>query len=257
MTRKVCNDNSTRLAVLRAISIRPQHALSYGTYEGKTILDRLLEEARVKGSLVYRKSVMAALVHYDDPRVVDCFLETFENSEDSALVMLAARRLSLEKTPRVQERLKEALLGEDPRRYQCAAEVWQQESPTSAQEALRLFLLGRRELEAMLWQFDRQDLAEAWLHELKGSLVLRARHALEATFDQALPLLLEHQDNLDAKNQEWFFKVCATRSWDQATIDTLKPYVDHSSLKVREAAAGLLIHQGQEAWLAEKFNLSL
>ena len=176
-----CADLATRLAICRAAAARPTHILAYGAAAGVDLVASFLEAAEVRESLPYRKAVLGALAHFDDPRVVALFRGVLLSSSESDVLRLAAKRVALDDTPDSRRFLRDRLLQErSALRVRCIAGALTGSADFSIAEKLRLVIAGIGSQDAIeSWPRDNPESAACWGNELCGPFALHARRLLQ------------------------------------------------------------------------------
>ncbi len=170
-------DLPTRLALCQAAAAHPAHILAYGAAAGVDLVQAFLNAARRRESLVYRKATLAAVVNFDDPRVVELFREVLQTSSESDVLRLAAKRVALDETPANREFLRERLLSEqNALRVRCIAGVLASATDLSDAEQLRLVLAGSGRA-AWCFPRDGHEPARSWARGAQRA-VRAARTAL-------------------------------------------------------------------------------
>lgn len=175
-----CDDLATRLAVCQAAAARPTHILAYGAAAGIDLVASFLAAAKVRESLPYRKAVLGALVHFDDPRVVELFRQVLLSSSESDVLRLAAKRVALDDTAESRRFLRERLLNEkNALRVRSIAAALANGADFSTAERLRLIIAGIGSPDAVeRWPRDNPESAACWGNELRGPFALHARRLL-------------------------------------------------------------------------------
>ena len=174
-------DLATHLAICNAAAARPAHILAYGAAAGVDLVAAFLAAAKVRRSLLHRKAALGALVHFDDPRVVELFREVLLESSESDVLSLAAQRIALDDTPDSRRFLRDRLLNEDSAlRVRCIAGALANAHDFSTAEKLRLVVAGVGSEPAVeSWPRDSAESASAWGNELRGAFALHARRLLK------------------------------------------------------------------------------
>ena len=213
-------DLSTRLALCQAAAAHPAHILAYGTAAGVDLIGSFLDAARKRSSLVMRKATLAALVNFDDPRVVALFRDVLQTSSESDVLRLAAKRVALDASAESRQFLRERLLAETlPLRVRCIAGALSTATDLSQAEKLRLILAGVGNASSVE-QWPEQDAAYAasWARELAGPFALSARRWLERTgCKPALLALLPHWAGWADADRAWFL------GWGVALFGSERP----------------------------------
>ena len=202
------SDLGRRVSVLQQISAQPEAALRYGEHGGRDLIDVLLQLAENPGSLTQRKLLLGAVVHYDDPRVVQAFAAVMRDAEDSDLLALAARRLALSGGQAARRALRRGLMRDDCAVAACcAAEAVSGWRDLSQRERCRVALASdERLLEAPA---PAQDSLDCWLHELRGPFAGQARELVARRGVAALELLAGRWEELEPGARRWLVVSCA------------------------------------------------
>jgi len=279
-------DLATHLAICAAAADRPAHILAYGAAAGVDLVGSFLAAAKLRRSLLHRKAALGALVHFDDPRVVELFREVLQSSSESDVLRLAAQRIALDDTADSRRFLRERLLNEDNAlRVRCIAGALANAHDFSIAEQLRLVVAGvGNEPAVESWPQDGPDSAGAWGAELRGAFALHARRLLKnggttADFDALLPSWLGWSDSdrawfltwgnglygsgeppvavsailVDALGQQGSAVLLAALQWCKACpsavpLDALTPHVVAASSEVRLAALSALPERALDWW---------
>jgi len=180
-------DLAIRLAICQAAAARPTHVLAYGAAAGVDLVASFLAAAEARDSLLYRKAVLGALVHFDDPRVVELFRQVLLSSSESDILRLAAKRVALDDTADNRRFLRERLLNEsNALRVRCIAGALASAVDLSTAERLRSMVAGIDRQEAVeSWPRDDAESAAYWGKELRGPFALHARRLLQSAGTRA------------------------------------------------------------------------
>jgi len=174
-------DLATRLSICQAAAARPMHILAYGAAAKVDLVAAFLTAAEARESLPFRKAVLGALVHFDDPRVVELFRRVLLSSSESDVLRLAAKRVALDGSAESRSFLRERLLNETSAlRVRCIAGAFTSTVDFSAAEKLRLVMAGTGRQEGIeSWPRDNPESALCWGKELGGPFALHARRLLQ------------------------------------------------------------------------------
>ncbi|MEO8904368.1 MAG: hypothetical protein ABI488_18545 [Polyangiaceae bacterium] len=200
-------DLGTRLALCQAAAAHPAHILAYGAAAGIDLVASFLNAAKKRSSLVMRKATLAALVNFDDPRVVALFRDVLQTSSESDVLRLAAKRVALDASAGSRQFLRERLLAETlPLRVRCIASALSATEELTQAEKLRLRLAGVGSASGVEHLPERDAAcAASWARELAGPFALSARRLLERSGGPAALLaLLPHWTAWAVADRAWF-----------------------------------------------------
>ena len=222
-------DLATHLAICAAAAARPAQILAYGAAAGVDLVASFLAAAKVRRSLPHRKAALGALVHFDDPRVVDLFREVLQSSSESDVLRLAAQRIALDDTPDSRRFLRQRLLSEDNAlRVRCIASALASAEDLSTAERLRLVVAGVGNRPAVeSWPRDSDESARAFANELRGAFALHARRLLKSSGTAAdLIALLPFWRDSSVSDRAWFL------TWGSGLFGSSEPPAAVSALLV-------------------------
>lgn len=190
-----------RFSILQAIIQNPEKAAAYGTSDGADIVDELCDHARNLPASPLRTLVLAALISYKDPRVLEIFLTEMHVSGNAETLMLASRYLSGESEDDVKPSISGLLFQNNSiNRARAVAEVMIGHEQANDREKIRIALLSSEEFNPP--ELTRETEA-AWLTELQGPYAPRARRFLEAQAETAFLHLKKKWDHLTEEDKKW------------------------------------------------------
>jgi hypothetical protein len=196
---------SVRLAVLGATGRNPQAALAYGAYEGRDVIDTLIEQATLAQGTAMWDAFAGVLTAFDDPRVEAFFQGVLAEAEEPKLLTLAEGYLSQKPVASLRELLSTMLLQDKSApRARTAAGLLTSCEIHSSEESIRMALV----LELGEWTPPSLDQATAphWISELHRPFDREARDLLETQGESAFQLLTGHWDALSEENKEWLLR---------------------------------------------------
>jgi HEAT repeat protein len=194
-------DVALRLDALKAIQTQPKAALAFGVYQGRDVIDILLERAGFAQGSMEWMSWVGALASFHDPRVTDFFIDTITTAESSRLIFSAARYLA-EDDPALWSRLLPAFLqNENPVRARAVVSLMERCPSVSAAAGLRTALLS--EAAASSAPILDQGNIELWFAELAGPFWREAHIRLKTQGEPAWTALAKVWDRLSETNQLW------------------------------------------------------
>jgi hypothetical protein len=167
---------SVVVAVLRAIALDPQKALSYGNgCDLATILKKRFLAARGN---VFKTGYLAAMVAIDAPDYLDAYKIGFFMHDCPEVMLASASKLAERPEGEVRDFLTTALFNDAmPKQAQLAANIMSRFAELGTREAIRVALLANRE-DVALPALSGETLP-AWIAELCGSLREDAMRLLE------------------------------------------------------------------------------
>ena len=189
------HDMGLRLAVQQRLVQAPQKALDYGAWQGRDVIDLLVAQGG-EGDCSSAQLACRCLMHFEQPRVVDFFLDRLLKARGQ--VLEAATMYLLQRTFPRPAAFAALLQNDDLTRVRLSARVLglpQSDDPSAV--ALRLALV-HSQCSLPLWE---GVWVEGWLSELQGALAPEARAALQevATPEQ----VLIQQARLGPENLRW------------------------------------------------------
>jgi HEAT repeat protein len=247
-------DLGMRMMVLRAIAANPDQTLAFGTFEGRDVIDALLDQAETARGYSDWLAVVGALAGFRDARVVPFFQHILATATEPQLIFVAAERLSREPAEALQAFLTPLLMqNESPARARAAADLLATCPDLSDGETLRVALLTSAEDARQAPPIHGQT-AALWLAELEGAYRAEARDALEAQGEAAFLFLRERWDTLSEANRGWLLGWGA-RDWPHRIEELLAAGLEGGSEDVTLAALECLPALGADA--APRFSSSL
>ncbi len=192
-------DSALRLGALRAVASAPQKALAMGTYEGRDVIDELIQQARRETNTLYRKAVLAALRMFQEPRAVAFFKELFADAATPEEVFLAAEQLTDEPV----EFWLPWLLQDQTQEHSRAAAKQLSNNATDFEihARIRIALLTKGEAPAL-----SPHTCDDWLNELTGVYSVEAKKRVAAQGRAALDVLLTRWTQLAADTRLWLLR---------------------------------------------------
>ena len=196
-----------RLSALQAVRLSPATALSFGLYEGRDVIDVLLQQAqRWRGTMEWL-SWIGALAAFRDARVVRLFVSLLSTEDHADLLFALAEYLRNEPVEALWPRLAPALMqNECASRARAVAHVVAGWHAGCAGERLRIQLLESSG-EVRLPLFSEEP--AAWLAELEGLFQSEARAVLRAQGPATLPALTAHWEEFSSNNRAWLLEWAA------------------------------------------------
>lgn len=198
-----------RIGMLQAISSRPELAIACGPFEGRDVIDELIDQAaRLDGGGLWR-ALAEVLARFADPRVRDYFLCVLARSETATVVLFAAGRLKQEPLGPMAAQLTAYLMQtRSEARARAAAELLapMAEELSPAERARLLVLSGELPLRPNL-----EDEAErrAWIAEVDGPYAASARRRLESSTPDGWQKLAEAWERLSPSARAWLLRSAA------------------------------------------------
>lgn len=202
-------DDPARFSVLDAVRLSPEAALSFGIFEGRDVIDVLLQNAdQVHGHMEWFRWI-GALAAFRAPRVVRLFISLLLSEKEGELLFAAAQYLRSEPVESIHAEVASALMqNESAVRARAAADVIASSLCLSVSERLRIGLLQETgpELPGFL------TAPAEWLAELNGPFRSEAYFHLERQGQDAIRALAEHWDQLSEGNREWLIEWSSEQS---------------------------------------------
>jgi hypothetical protein len=200
-------DTPTRLSALEAVRLSPAIALRFGLYDGRDVIDVLLQQAhRWRGTMEWA-SWLGALAAFREVRVVRLFLSLLSTEDHSDLLFALAEYLRNEPAEALLPRLAPALMqNECASRARAVAHILAGSYGGCAGERLRIQLLeSSREVPLPLFS----EAPAAWLAELDGLFQSEARAVLCAQGPATLAGLAAHWEEFSTNSRAWLLEWAA------------------------------------------------
>ena len=196
-----------RLSALQAVRLSPATALSFGLYDGRDVIDVLLQQAqRWRGTMEWL-SWIGALAAFRDVRIVRLFVSLLSREDHGDLLFAMAEYLRKEPVEALRPLLAPALMqNECASRARAVASVLAGSSGDCAAERLRIQLLeGSGEDRLPLFSEE----PAAWVAELEGLFQWEARGVLRAQGPATLAALAAHWEEFSTNTGAWLLEWAA------------------------------------------------
>jgi hypothetical protein len=230
-----------RLSALQAVRFSPVTALSFGLYDGRDVIDVLLQQAqRWRGTMEWL-SWIGALAAFRDVRVVRLFVSLLSREDHGDLLFALAEYLRKEPAEALRPLLAPALMqNECASRARAVAHVLQSNSrktgagssapsqeqrscsPASPRKSAPFALAGAcggcagEQLRIQLLESSGEvrlplfsEEPAAWLAELDGLFQWEARAVLRAQGPATLAALAAHWEEFSTNNGAWLLEWAA------------------------------------------------
>ena len=193
-------DLAYRAAAYSSILESPEKALKLAANDGKDVIDLLVDTLRTTTVRGDRKTILATVGQFDDPRVNDTFRSVLLEEDDDELLHLAARFAHERGLALDRSSLLSLLHSSDNMsKVRIAAELLDGQGPHDIADAIRVaaFSPGTEPFPA-----PSSETIDAWLSELQGP------------FQEFLLLTLEHSDFEVGVWEEFWCRLAADlRTW--------------------------------------------
>lgn len=197
-------DFGVRLSIVKAIMANPEKVVSYGPYNGMELIDFLIFLLERNADSGYRPVLIAAVSTFNDPRVTNLIMNVMSEAEDTETVMACAARLSKERNDKVRDFMSRMLFREgDSAHSRMAADIMASYGDLGPTEAVRVAVLTAASFATPLLDDETED---AWLKELCGGAVERARALLEGLGETAFLRLRSKWQTLDDDSRKWLLR---------------------------------------------------
>jgi|GEM_PF-1198340 len=223
-----------RLAVLRAVMANPRLALGFGRYEGKDVIDVLIDQAMGKHGFSYWQIVVATLAAFDDPRVVSLYRKLLVTWDRPDVLAMVVARLEREPVAELGPTVR-ALLMQDkiPAQASAAADLLRLAADLTPAEAVRVSVANTRGADVA--GPVTPDSAPQWIAELAGYYAGDARYLLESRGEEAVTALASAWDALRPADRAWLLGWSASAS-PLAAIPLLRRGLESSDRETVAAA---------------------
>ena len=238
-------DAPTRLSALHAVRLAPDTALSFGLYEGRDVIDVMLQQtqrvrAHIDGHTEWF-SWIGALAAFRDRRVVELFISLLGTEEHAELLLALAEYLGAEPIETMHAKLAPALMqNESTVRARAVAHILAESHGGSTREQLRIRLLeGCASAALPLFTAAPSE----WVNELTGPFQFEARCQMERQKPSAFAALAQYWDQLSETVKRWLIESSREQN-PVLTVDLIRkalisPGSDELSLAALQAAATL------------------
>ncbi len=193
-------DLAYRAAAYSSILESPEKALQLAAHNGNDVIDLLVDTLRTTTNRSDRKTILAVIGQFDDPRANETFRTVLLEENDDELLHLAAqfvRERGL--VPDRSSLLSLLRSGDNMSKVRIAAEFLEGQRPYDTADAIRVAAFSHG---AEPFPEPNSETIDAWLSELQGP------------FQEFLLLTLERSDlDVDAWEKFWSRLGAAMRIW--------------------------------------------
>lgn len=222
-------------AVLRAIALDPEKALSYGNSGGDNLTAELDKRFRAARGNVLKTGFFAAMTAIDAPEYLEAYKIGFFMHQYPEVMLAAAGRLAERPVEQVRDFLATALFNDAmPKQAQLAANIMSRFDGLGKREAIRVALLANRE-DSPLPPVNAETL-DAWIAELCGPLREDAMRVLEHDAGESgYRLLKSHWPGLPLPIRGWVLEWGA-RDYPVHVLDLLADGLNSGNRDLQLAA---------------------
>lgn len=193
-------DPAYRAAAYSSILESPEKALQLAADDGKDVIDTLVDLLRTTVVRSDRKTILATVGQFDDPRVDETFRAVLFEEDDEELLHLAAQFARERSMALDRESLIRLLRRRDSMsKVRIAAELLSGQGPFETADAIRIaaFAPGTEAFPVL-----NSETVDAWLSELQGPLQEFLLLTLERS-DVGVEVWEEYWSRLGADLRTW------------------------------------------------------